>query len=232
MDPGADTDGDGLAAADDLCPYALEDYDEFEDLDGCPDPDNDQDGTLDSDDQCASEAEDRDGFEDEDGCPDPDNDADGVLDGDDECPEEAETLNGFEDTDGCADVEPRRLKVVDGYIELKAPVQFVNLTGSEVLAASHPMLEELAGQLATSTGWIVRIEGHTSNQGNKDELAARSTARAEAVAAFLIARGLSSAQVLSQGYGGTKPKTTNRTKSGRAVNERVEIALVKGPAAP
>ena len=232
MEPGADTDGDGLASMDDKCPYALEDHDEFEDEDGCPDPDNDQDGTLDSDDQCASEAEDRDGFEDEDGCPDPDNDADGVLDGDDECPEEAETLNGFEDTDGCADVEPKRLKVVDGYIELEAPIQFVNLTGSEVLAASHPLLEELAAQLVTTKGWIIRIEGHTSNRGNKDELAARSTARAESVAAFLVSRGLSAAQVLSQGYGGTKPKTTNRTKSGRAANDRVEFALVKGTATP
>ncbi len=232
MDPGADTDGDGLAAADDLCPYALEDHDEFEDTDGCPEPDNDADGVLDADDQCASESEDMDGFEDGDGCPDPDNDADGLLDADDQCAEEAETLNGFEDGDGCADVVPRRLKIADGYIELDAPVQFVDLSSAELLAASHPMLEELAGQLAAYPEMIVRVEGHTSNRGKKDELATRSTARAESVAAFLVAQGLPAAKVLSQGYGGTKPKTTNRTKSGRAANERVEFAVVQGGPTP
>jgi len=232
MDPGADSDGDGLAGADDRCPYALEDHDEFEDTDGCPEPDNDSDGVLDGDDQCGTESEDIDGFEDADGCPDPDNDADGVLDEDDQCPEEAETLNGFEDGDGCADVVPRRLKVANGYIELDAPVQFVDLTSTELLAASHPLLEELAGQIAAYEDMIVRVEGHTSNRGNKDELAARSTGRAESVATFLVAQGLPASKVLSQGYGGTKPKTTNRTKGGRAANERVEFAVVQGGPSP
>ena len=227
MDPGADTDGDGIAAADDHCPYSLEDHDEFEDTDGCPDPDNDADGVLDGDDRCADESEDRDGFEDEDGCPDPDNDGDGVLDADDQCADEAETRNGFEDADGCADVVPRHLKVVKGYVVLDAPVQFVDVTSSELLAVSHPMLEELAGQIAAADGLIVRVEAHTSSRGNNDELVARSRVRAESVAAFLIAQGLPAAKVLSQGYGGTRPKTTNRTKSGRSANERVEIAVVR-----
>jgi outer membrane protein OmpA-like peptidoglycan-associated protein len=127
---------------------------------------------------------------------------------------------------------PRHLKIADGYIELDAPVQFVDLVSPEILAASHPMLEELAGQLSAYQDMIVRVEGHTSNRGKKDELATRSTARAESVAAFLVAQGLPAAKVLSQGYGGTKPKTTNRTKSGRAANERVEFAVVQGGPTP
>jgi len=230
-DPWLDGDGDGLGMLDDRCPYALEDIDGFEDENGCPDPDNDGDGTLDGDDRCPDGAEDHDGYEDEDGCPDPDNDADGIADVDDSCPDEGESINRYQDEDGCPDVRPKVLKVTKGYIQMESPVLFVDAQSAELLATSFPVLEELAQQLKVRPDWIVRIEGHTSNRGKAEELVLRSQARAEAVANFLVAQGLSKASVLSQGYGGTKPKTTNRTKSGRAQNERVDVALLQGKGA-
>jgi len=102
-DGGDDRDGDGRVDRLDECPDETEDYDAFEDEDGCPEHDNDQDGTLDVDDHCPNEPEDRDGWQDEDGCPDPDNDADRILDVDDRCPNDPETYNGRGDTDGCPD---------------------------------------------------------------------------------------------------------------------------------
>ena len=96
-----DSDKDGLDDKHDACPRAAEDYDGFEDEDGCPDYDNDQDGIPDSDDPCPLDAEDHDGFQDDDGCPDPDNDGDGIIDARDGCPDEAEDVDGFEDGDGC-----------------------------------------------------------------------------------------------------------------------------------
>ncbi|MBA3503196.1 MAG: hypothetical protein H0T65_22740, partial [Deltaproteobacteria bacterium] len=89
-----DRDGDGLKDDVDKCPDDPEDFDRFEDEDGCPEPDNDRDGILDEDDKCPNIPEDKDGFQDEDGCPDPDNDGDGVLDGADKCPDKQETKNG------------------------------------------------------------------------------------------------------------------------------------------
>ena len=82
-----DRDGDGLKDDVDKCPDDPEDFDDFEDEDGCPEPDNDRDGILDVDDQCPNDPEDKDGFEDEDGCPEGnefDRDGDGILDKDDE----------------------------------------------------------------------------------------------------------------------------------------------------
>jgi outer membrane protein OmpA-like peptidoglycan-associated protein len=102
-DHNRDRDGDELLNRADACPDAAEDLDDFEDLDGCPDPDNDGDGVLDAADNCRNTAEDIDGFRDEDGCPDPDNDDDGLLDAADACPDAAEDLDGFEDLDGCPD---------------------------------------------------------------------------------------------------------------------------------
>jgi hypothetical protein len=62
-----DADGDGILDPDDRCPNDPEDFDQFEDEDGCPDLDNDHDGILDPADGCPNDPEDIDQFEDEDG---------------------------------------------------------------------------------------------------------------------------------------------------------------------
>lgn len=99
-----DSDGDGIWDSDDMCPSNAEDYDGFQDEDGCPDFDNDKDGIPDVKDRCPNDPEDFDGFQDQDGCPDLDNDGDGIPDKKDKCPNEPENFNGFEDEDGCPDI--------------------------------------------------------------------------------------------------------------------------------
>ena len=101
-----DRDGDGYKDDVDKCPDEPEDFDGFQDADGCPDPDNDNDGIPDVDDRCINEPEDRDGDQDADGCPegnDGDRDGDGILDSKDKCPDEPEDRDGFQDKDGCPD---------------------------------------------------------------------------------------------------------------------------------
>ena len=97
----SDRDGDGIPDKQDACPDDPEDFDGFEDADGCPDPDNDGDGIPDKQDACPDDPEDFDGFEDADGCPDPDNDGDGIPDVEDRCPDEA----GLADFAGCPDTD-------------------------------------------------------------------------------------------------------------------------------
>ncbi len=109
-----DPDGDGLRSTDDACPNDPEDFDEFEDTDGCPDRDNDRDGLADKADKCPNVPEDYDGFEDFDGCPETDNDGDGILDVNDKCPNEAEDFDGFNDEDGCADPDNDGDGLLDG----------------------------------------------------------------------------------------------------------------------
>ncbi len=100
-----DSDNDGILDKYDACPNEPEDFDGYEDEDGCPDLDNDGDGIMDRDDKCPYDAEDVDGFEDIDGCPDLDNDNDGIPDAKDECPNQAEDFDDFEDNDGCPDLD-------------------------------------------------------------------------------------------------------------------------------
>ena len=99
-----DADGDGIEDDEDRCPESPEDFDGYEDDDGCPELDNDGDGIDDSIDACPDLAEDFDGFEDTDGCPDLDNDGDGIPDVEDRCPNEPEDFDGDNDADGCPDV--------------------------------------------------------------------------------------------------------------------------------
>ncbi len=100
-----DRDLDGILNEDDSCPDEAEDYDSFEDKDGCPEDDNDKDGVKDGYDSCPLEPEDMDGYEDEDGCPDLDHDKDGVPEPDDKCPLEPEDTDGYEDEDGCPEAD-------------------------------------------------------------------------------------------------------------------------------
>jgi len=97
-DPGCDYDADGIPNWSDACFALPEDWDGYQDADGCPDTDNDMDGVCDfyvappsqpsctGSDTCPNVPEDVDSFHDTDGCPDPDNDGDGFPDHTDQCP--------------------------------------------------------------------------------------------------------------------------------------------------
>jgi outer membrane protein OmpA-like peptidoglycan-associated protein len=111
-----DRDGDGIKDDIDKCPDDPEDYDRFEDEDGCPEPDNDRDGILDEDDKCPNIPEDKDGFQDEDGCPEGnknDRDGDGILDDVDKCPDDPEDFDQFQDEDGCPDPDNDQDGILD-----------------------------------------------------------------------------------------------------------------------
>ncbi|HEX7481398.1 MAG TPA: OmpA family protein [Polyangiales bacterium] len=111
-----DRDGDGYKDDVDECPDDPEDFDHFQDEDGCPEPDNDRDGILDVDDECPLVPEDHDGDADEDGCPEGtigDRDGDGILDNVDKCPDDPEDRDGFEDEDGCPDPDNDKDGILD-----------------------------------------------------------------------------------------------------------------------
>jgi outer membrane protein OmpA-like peptidoglycan-associated protein len=111
-----DTDKDGIPDPMDSCKEDPEDFDNYQDEDGCPeDQDTDGDGILDSKDACPTQPEDFDNIDDEDGCPerDQDQDGDGILDIQDQCPRQPEDKDGFEDIDGCPDLDNDKDGILD-----------------------------------------------------------------------------------------------------------------------
>ena len=71
------------------------------------------------------------------------------------------------------------------------------------------------------------IEGHTDSTGSAAINAKLSEARANAVRDYLIAKGFNADHLTAKGYGPSQPIDSNKTRSGRAMNRRVEIKLVK-----
>ena len=116
--PWYDADYDGIQDHIDDCPSVKENYNKFQDEDGCPDlspndgkntADSDNDGFADFLDLCPNQPETFNGIDDKDGCPDDafslrDTDQDGLSDNLDNCPNVKETYNQFQDTDGCPDI--------------------------------------------------------------------------------------------------------------------------------
>src|SRR4029079_3599171 len=210
---------DGSSEQADCVTVDPEDFDDFEDEDGCPDPDNDRDGIPDKDDQCPNEPEDKDGFEDADGCPDPDNDKDGIPDVKDRCPNEPGVAPG-----GC----PKKytlVTVTENKIELQQTV-FFEPNRAVIRRVSHPLLDEVGQALKDNPTLKVEIQGHTDSQGREKTNLKLSQRRADSVRNYLIKKaGITSDRMTATGYGATVPIADNRTAEGRAQNRRVEFVI-------
>jgi len=213
-----DLDHDGFPDAEDACPGDPEDFDGFEDYDGCPDLDNDGDGILDLDDYCPDQPEDVDGFEDADGCPDPDNDGDGILDEADRCPGEAETANGYQDEDGCPD------EVSIAF----PPVEVSFGPGNAALPPGRNTgLDEVAGIMIRYPEVRIEVQGHTDGQGGEEANLRLSQERANAVKAYLVKRGVDPGRIVATGYGEAQPIASNDTPEGRAENRRIVFLVLE-----
>lgn len=94
---------------------------------------------------------------------------------------------------------------------------------AELLSRNEPVLDALAVALRNDPAATIRIEGHTSSEGEDDYNLALSDRRARAVAAALAIRGVAAGRLDPLGIGEVRPIATNDDESGRAMNRRVEI---------
>ena len=241
-----DCDEDGIFGSKDKCPRVKEDYDGFEDDDGCPEADNDMDGFLDADDQCPDEAEDFDGDMDEDGCPDVDRDRDGVMDMDDACPDVPEDMDGYQDVDGCPDPDNDGDGVMDADDQCPdTPAgTMVDATGCpqpepepELLAVmvnfefdSYALSEEamarldaLAELMMEDDAIMLDIGGHASREGTDEYNQRLSEQRAIAVQDYLAGKGIDAERMSVVGYGEQQPLVPGDSEEDRQVNRRAMV---------
>jgi OmpA-OmpF porin, OOP family len=213
-----DADNDGVPDASDRCHDEQEDRDGFEDNDGCPDPDNDNDSIPDGYDECPNEAEDADGVEDADGCPDLDNDKDGFPDAADKCPAQAETLNGNRDDDGCPDPGAELVKLTPTAIELRERINFTGKADAPTLPPASQTLLNLVALVIKGHADIATV----TIEVNADGAASGYTqARADAILAFLVGKGVAGNRLKAVGAGPGGNKVTfqveHRTKKGASL---------------
>ncbi|WP_114522365.1 OmpA family protein [Altererythrobacter sp. ZODW24] len=87
-------------------------------------------------------------------------------------------------------------------------------------------LVTVANSLQQYPDSLIDVYGHTDSTGSDAFNQRLSEQRAEAVANYLVSRGVSSARIRSQGFGETQPIASNDTDSGRSLNRRVEIKII------
>jgi outer membrane protein OmpA-like peptidoglycan-associated protein len=257
--PPGDCDGDGLLDPQDTkCPCDAENYNGYQDEDGCPDdPDTDGDGLPNSKDSCVLVPEDKDGYLDDDGCPELDNDLDTLLDGADKCPVEAEDPDGYDDADGCPDLDNDKDTVLDvkdqcpneiGSTDkepLGCPTKpaLVVVTDCEVKITqqihfeynkdkirpeSFPILDAVAEVLEKNPDIKLEVQGHTDNRGSAHYNKDLSNRRAHSVRKYLAAKGIAPDRLTAQGYGFDRPIVDNSTEQNRALNRRVQFVRTEG----
>ena len=186
----------------DNCPEEAEDFDGYQDDDGCPDADNDRDGLC-----------------------DPWVEAKGMLanfahvcQGVDRCPEQAESQNGYKDDDGCPDEvpqPPKKVFVLEG----------VNFESGKatITQDSYISLMKVVDIMETFKEATFEIVGHTDNVGSKEKNQQLSADRAAAVKNFLVENGIAESRMTTSGMGDSKPVASNKTPEGRAQNRRIEF---------
>ena len=237
-----DTDGDGVNDADDKCP-ATRDGAEVNSY-GC-ELDADRDGVVNSKDQCPNTPRgvevatngckidgdsDNDGVKDSmeqcpntlagtvvdaRGCPvDPDSDKDGVPDSKDQCSNSAAGVRI--DFKGCE---------INDVISLPG-INF-ETNSSQLTSSSAATLDGAAATLNKFTDIAAEVAGHTDATGADSYNMSLSGKRAKAVKDYLISKGVSASRLSSKGYGETQPIADNSSKSGRAINRRVDLNILK-----
>ena len=204
-----DSDGDGVADKNDNCPTVAG----LKALAGCPDADGD--GVADKDDNCPNEA----GPAANNGCPWKDSDGDGVLDKDDKCPNEAGTVAN----NGCPEVKPAPevMKQLNDY----ARTILFDSGKSTFQKQTDKVLQAMVAIFKEYPQADFSIEGHTDSDGSASSNQLLSERRANAVRDYLIANGINADRLTAAGFGESNPIDSNKTRSGKANNRRVEVKL-------
>jgi outer membrane protein OmpA-like peptidoglycan-associated protein len=86
-------------------------------------------------------------------------------------------------------------------------------------------LARVAGILATHPDLHIEVEGHTDSVGSEEYNQKLSERRAESVKGYLLQQKIPANELVSVGFGESKPVASNSTAAGRQQNRRVELVV-------
>jgi outer membrane protein OmpA-like peptidoglycan-associated protein len=99
---------------------------------------------------------------------------------------------------------------------------------SRFLPGEQAKLDKIGEILSRFENRDLLVGGHTAMAGTKAARDRLSLERAEAVAAYLVSRGVRSAgRIVTRGYGADRPVASNANETGRQQNRRVEITILE-----
>jgi len=101
---------------------------------------------------------------------------------------------------------------------------YFDTASATIRPESEPVLKEIADVMTKNPTWKLKVDGHTDNIGGDVYNLDLSKKRAAAVKQALVEQyQIDGDRLSTAGYGASRPKATNDTIEGRALNRRVEL---------
>ena len=110
-------------------------------------------------------------------------------------------------------------------INLPGGVTFAS-DSANITSSFYSALNGIAQSLNNYPETRIQVNGYTDSTGNDGHNQELSQRRANAVAQYLIAQGVSSNRIVANGFGSSNPIASNSTQEGRLQNRRVEIKIL------
>lgn len=92
---------------------------------------------------------------------------------------------------------------------------------------SYAVLDQIYREMRKDPNVRFHINGHASVEGSAEYNQKLSVDRANAVKIYLVNSGVNANNLITVGYGATQPVASNETESGRSLNRRVEIKVIR-----
>ena len=106
-----------------------------------------------------------------------------------------------------------------------SPITF-QTGAAELTPESDTTLTAIAALLVDNPAVRIEVGGHTDSDGVPEENEVLSQARADAVVASLVGKGVEAGRLQAVGYGDALPIASNETGEGKAQNRRIEFLLL------
>lgn len=116
---------------------------------------------------------------------------------------------------------------LDNYRAATTVTVLFKVNRSDLTAQGKTDLDALAAQVKDGKGYLIEIQGFTDSTGSSAANRALSQKRADAVRAYLAEQhNIPIFRMSMLGLGDARPVGTNKNRSGRAQNRRVEVRLL------
>ncbi len=116
------------------------------------------------------------------------------------------------------------------YLSLGETIQMENVlfikSRAELLPESFNALDMLSKFLSENPDIKIELLGHTDNQGSANANLKLSSERVETIRLYFIEKGISKKRISGNGYGGSRPISSNQSEATRKLNRRVEFKIV------
>ena len=118
------------------------------------------------------------------------------------------------------------VNIVDRKFVIRKNINF-KVASAELEPSSTTLLDQIASVIKENNVKKLLIVGHTDSSHGEDYNIKLSLDRANTVKRYLVSQGIAEEGLVTQGYGKRKPRASNATEAGRALNRRVEFFILE-----